>query len=195
MTLCARVQRQKQLSAAARAIAGVIFNSRRGLLAAAAVLAGSAAAMALSQSGEEGSPIFGGKIPLDYRDWRLISVAHEGGSLNDIRAILGNDVAIKAAREATLPYPDGAVIARLAWSYDPLPESSKAFGRLQSFVAGTPTNLQFMVKDSSKYASTGGWGFAQFDDGKPAVEATQKSCFSCHETVKSRDFVFNRYAP
>jgi hypothetical protein len=52
-----------------------------------------------------------------------------------------------------------------------------------------------MVKDSSKYPSTGGWGFAQFDDGKPAVEATQKSCFSCHETVKSRDFVFNRYAP
>ena len=156
MTLCARVQRQKQLSAAARAIAGVIFNSRRGLLAAAAVLAGSAAAMALSQSGEEGSPIFGGKIPLEYRDWRLISVAHEEGSLNDIRAILGNDVAIKAAREATLPYPGGAVIARLAWSYDPLPESSKAFGRLQSFVAGAPTNLQFMVKDSSKYASTGG---------------------------------------
>jgi hypothetical protein len=52
-----------------------------------------------------------------------------------------------------------------------------------------------MVKDSSKYASAGGWGFAQFDDGKPAAEATQKSCFSCHETVKSRDFVFNRYAP
>jgi Cytochrome P460 len=195
MTWSARVQRQKQLSAAARAISGVISNSRRGLLAAAAVLAGSAAAMALSQSGEEGSPIFGGKIPLEYRDWRLISVAHEEGSLNDIRAILGNDVAIKASREATLSYPDGAIIARLAWSYQPLPESSKAFGRLQSFVAGMPTNLQFMVKDSSKYASTGGWGFAQFDDGKPAVEAAQKSCFSCHETVKSRDFVFNRYAP
>jgi Cytochrome P460 len=76
-----------------------------------------------------------------------------------------------------------------------LAESSKAFGRLQSFVAGTPTNLQFMVKDSNKYASTGGWGFAQFDGGKPDAEATQKSCFSCHETVKSRDFVFNRYAP
>ncbi len=122
-------------------------------------------------------------------------MAHEEGSLNDIRAILGNDVAIKAAREATLPYPDGAVIARLAWSYQPLRESSEAFGRLQSFVARTPTNLQFMVKDFNKYASTGGWGFAQFDDGKPAAEATQKSCFSCHETVNGRDFVFNRYAP
>src|ERR1700677_969261 len=155
MTWSARRQRQKQFSAGARAISGVIPNSRRSLLAAAAVLAGSAATMAAGLSGEEGSPIFGGKIPPEYRDWRLISVAHEEGSLNDIRAILGNDVAIKASREATLPYPDGAVIARLAWSYDPLPESSKAFGRLQSFVAGTPTNLQFMVKDSSKYAWSG----------------------------------------
>ena len=196
MTWSARVQRQKQLSAAARAIAGVTSNSRRRLLAAAA-LAGIAATLAPApgQSGDEDSPIFRGEIPPGYRDWRLISVAHEEGSLNDIRAILGNDVAFKAAREATLPYPDGAVIARLAWSYDPLPESSKAFGSLQSFVAGAPTNLQFMVKDSSKYASTGGWGFAQFDDGKPAAELMPKTCFSCHETVKSRDFVFNRYAP
>src|ERR1700723_2799435 len=86
------------------------------------------------------APIFGIKIFPGYRDWKPISVAHEEGSLNDIRAILGNDVAIKASREATLPYPDGAIIARLAWSYQPLAESSKAFGRLQSSVAGTPTN-------------------------------------------------------
>jgi hypothetical protein len=52
-----------------------------------------------------------------------------------------------------------------------------------------------MVKDSRKYASTGGWGFAQFNDGKPADEAVHNTCFSCHETVKARDFVFNRYAP
>ena len=162
MTWSARVQRQKQLSAAARAIAGVTSNSRRRLLAAAAALAGMGRhPCPRGESGDEDLPIFRGEIPPGYRDWRLISVAHEEGSLNDIRAILGNDVAFKAAREATLPYPDGAVIARLAWSYDPLPESSKAFGNLQSFVAGTPTNLQFMVKDFSKYASTGGWGFAR----------------------------------
>ncbi|MGZ8324755.1 MAG: cytochrome P460 family protein, partial [Rhodoplanes sp.] len=84
----------------------------------------------------------------------------------------------------------------LAWSYDPLEESEKAFGRLQSFVAGPPKNgVQFMVKDSRKYASTGGWGFAQFDDGKPASEAVHNTCFSCHATVEARDFVFNRYAP
>jgi Cytochrome P460 len=108
----------------------------------------------------------------------LISVAHEEGNLNDLRAILGNDVAIKASREGKLPFPDGTIIARLAWSYDPLEESEKAFGRLQSFVAGPPKNgVQFMVKDSRKYASTGGWGFAQFDDGKPANEAVHNIAF------------------
>ena len=75
-------------------------------------------------------------------------MAHEEGNLNDLRAILGNDVAIGAAREGKLPYPDGTIIARLAWSYDPLEESAKAFGHLQSFVAGPPKNgVQFMVKD------------------------------------------------
>jgi hypothetical protein len=62
-------------------------------------------------------------------------------------------------------------------------------------VAGPPKNgVQFTVKDSRKYALTGGWGFAQFDDGKPAGEAAHNTCFSCHETVKARDLVFNRYA-
>ena len=142
------------------------------------------------------TPIFGASPPAGYRDWRLISVGHEEGKLNDLRAILGNDVAIKASREGKLPYPDGTIIARLAWSYDPLEESGKAFGRAQSFVAGPPKNgVQFMVKDSSKYASTGGWGFAQFDDGKPASEAVHNTCFPCHAIVKARDLVFNRYAP
>jgi Cytochrome P460 len=145
---------------------------------------------------DESAPIYGIKMPIGYRDWRLISVAREQGTLNDLRAILGNDIAIKAAREGTLPYPDGAIIARLAWSHDALPESAKAFGHPQSFVAGAPKNgVQFMVKDSTKYASTGGWGFAHFDDGKPATEAVHNTCFACHAVVKDRDFVFNRYAP
>jgi hypothetical protein len=145
---------------------------------------------------DESSPIFGVKIPPGYRDWRLISVAHEEGNLNDLRAILGNDVAIAASREGKLPFPDGTIIARLAWSYDLLEESSKAFGRPQSFVAGPPKNgVQFMVKDSRKYASTGGWGFAHFNDGKPADGAVHNTCFSCHQVAKARDFVFNRYAP
>jgi Cytochrome P460 len=152
--------------------------------------------LASGHAEDEASPIFGVKIPAGYRDWRLISVAHEEGNLNDLRAILGNEVAITTAREGKLPFPDGTIIARLAWSYDPLEESSKAFGRLQSFVAGPPKNgVQFMVKDSSKYASTGGWGFAQFNDGKPAEAAVQNTCLPCHAIVKARDFVFNRYSP
>lgn len=145
---------------------------------------------------EGAAPIFGVKLPPGYRDWRLISVAHEEGNLNDLRAILGNDAAIQAYREGKLPFPDGAIIARLAWGYVPSEENNKAFGRPQSFVAGPPKNgVQFMVKDSSKYASTGGWGFAQFNDGKPADAAVHQTCFRCHEPAKARDFVFTRYAP
>jgi len=165
-----------------------------------------AAAMAVNISGattlsaggadDESSPIFGGKILPGYRDWRLISVAHEEGNLNDLRAILGNDIAIKAYREGKLPFPDGTIIARLAWSYVSSEENNKVFGRPQSFVAGHPKNgVQFMLKDSRKYASTGGWGFAQFNDGKPVGETLLKTCFPCHQPVKARDFVFTRYAP
>jgi hypothetical protein len=144
---------------------------------------------------QESSTIFVTKIPDGYRDWRLISVAHEEGNLNDIRAILGNDIAINAYREGRLPFPDGAIIARVAWSYVPSEENNKVFGRFQSFVAGPPTNgVQFMIKDSTKYASTGGWGFGHFDDGKSADEAVLNTCFACHQAIKSRDLVFTRYS-
>jgi Cytochrome P460 len=134
-------------------------------------------------------------IPAGYRDWRLVSVAHEEGNLNDLRAILGNDVAIKAYRDGNVPFPDGAIIARLAWKYVPSAENDRVFGRQQSFVAGAPTNVQFMIKDSKKYASTGGWGFAQFTDGKAADATLIRTCFPCHVPVEARDFVFTRYAP
>lgn len=133
--------------------------------------------------------------PRGYRDWRFISVAHEEGSLNDIRAILGNDAALKAYRDAKLPFPDGTIIARLAWNYAASDENNMVFGRKQSFMAGTQTNVQFIVKDSKKYADTGGWGFAQFTEGKPANEAVAAACFSCHQKASNRDFVFTRYAP
>ena len=129
---------------------------------------------------------------------RRRNLAHEEGNLNDLRAILGNDVAVKAYREGKLPFPDGAVIARIAWAYVPSEENNKVFGRDQSFVPGPPTDwyLQFMVKDSKKYAATGGWGYAQFDkDGKPAPEAKMKTCYPCHEPIKGRDYVFTRYTP
>jgi Cytochrome P460 len=168
------------------------------VLAAVVTLAGMAAYLGPASGQADGvaAPIFGIKIPPGYRDWKLISVAHEEGNLNDLRAVLGNDIAINAYREGKLPFPDGTIIARLAWSYVPSEENNKVFGRPQSFVAGPPKNgVQFMVKDSRKYASTDGWGFAQFNDGKPADEAAHNTCFSCHEPVKARDFVFTRYAP
>jgi cytochrome P460 len=167
------------------------------LLIAVATVAGVVAftAPVSGHADQEAAPIFGVKIPTGYRDWRLISVAHEEGNLNDLRAILGNDLAMKAYREGKLPFPDGTIIARLAWSYIPSEENNKVFGRSQSFVAGDATNIQFMVKDSKKYTATGGWGFAQFKDGKPDDKADLKTCFPCHEPVKARDFVFTRYAP
>jgi hypothetical protein len=155
-------------------------------------------APASGHADEGGAPVFVTNIPSGYRDWRLVSVAHEAGNLNDIRAILGNDPAINAYRGGKLPFPDGAIIARIAWNYVASEENNKVFGRAQSFVAGPPPEwyLQFMVKDSKKYAATGGWGFAQFDrDGKPADETKLKSCFPCHVPVKARDFVFTRYTP
>jgi len=155
-------------------------------------------ASAFGHADEQAAPIFGIKVPPGYRDWKLISVAHEEGKLNDIRAILGNDVAINAAREGTNPYPDGTIIARIAWKYVPSEENNKVFGQAQSFVPGSAPDwyLQLMVKDSRKYAATGGWGFAQFNkDGVPADETMHKTCFPCHEPAKARDFVFTYYAP
>jgi hypothetical protein len=157
-----------------------------------------ATGFASGHADEAAAPMFGIKIYPGYRDWKLVSVAHEEGNLNDIRAILGNDIAIKAYREDKLPFPDGAVIARIAWKDVPSEENDKVFGRAQSFVAGAAPEwyLQFMVKDSKKYAATGGWGFAQFDkDGKPVEDAKLRPCFGCHVPVKARDYVFTRYAP
>jgi hypothetical protein len=150
---------------------------------------------ASGQDDGEAAPIYGIRIPVGYRDWKLISVAREEGSLNDLRAVLGNDIAIKAFREGKLPLPDGAIIARLAWDHIPSDENNKVFGRAQSFVAGPATNVQFLVKDSKRYASTDGWGYAQFDNGKPATEAVLQTCFPCHQAIKARDLVFTRYAP
>jgi hypothetical protein len=168
------------------------------LAAVAAVACVVAATAPSSQPADEAAAaIAGGKLPNGYRDWRLISVAREEGTLDDIRAVLGNDGAIKAYRGAKPSFPDGAIIARLAWSYDASAENNKTFGRAQSFVAGHPKNgVQFMVKGSKEYASTGGWKYAQFDDGKPVTDPGMlQSCFDCHRAIKDRDFVFTRYAP
>jgi hypothetical protein len=167
------------------------------LLIVIAAMAGVLASMSstFGQANEQASPIFGVKIPPGYRDWKLISVTHEEGDFNQLRAQLGNDMAIKAYREGTLPFPDGAIIVALHWKRVPSDDDNKVFGRVQAFIAGSPVNMQVMVKDSKKYAATGGWGFGDFGDGKPSDEAMHKTCFPCHEPAKASDFVFTHYAP
>src|SRR5579862_385940 len=151
---------------------------------------------AYGQPSNETAPIFVRIIPAGYRDWRLVSVAHEEGSFNSFAAVLGNDVAIKAYREGTLPFPDGAIIAALHYSHTPSDENNKVFGDKQSFVPGAPTNIQFEVKDSKKYAATGGWGVGHFSpNGKPADAALLKTCFPCHEPAKATDLIYTHYTP
>jgi hypothetical protein len=168
----------------------------RRLAAALAVFIIASLSFGAGRADDEADLVFGIKIPAGYRDWKLISVAHEEGKLDDLRAVLGNDIAIDTYRTGKQDFPDGAIIARLAWAYTPSEENNKVFGQRQSYVAGAPKEgVQFMVKDSKKYASTGGWGFAQFNDGKPAEAASIKACFPCHVPAKGHDFVFTHYAP
>src|SRR5437016_6960786 len=94
---------------------------------------------------DDSSPIFGVKIPAGYRQWELIAPSHEPGGFNELRGILGNAVSIKAYRQGTLPFPDGAMLAKLAWKREPSLEFPGAF------VPGHSTTVQIMVKDSKKY--------------------------------------------
>jgi hypothetical protein len=168
------------------------------LMVAIAATSGSAVLLALgSDHVDETASTFVTQIVSGYRNWKLVSVAHEEGQLNDIRAILGNDTAVDAYRGRKIPFPERSVIARIAWNYEASEENNKIFGRAQSFVAGSAPEwyLRFMVKES-KYAATGGWGYGQFDkDGKPPAESSLKTCFPCHQKIAARDFVFTRYSP
>jgi hypothetical protein len=147
------------------------------------------------------SPIYGVTIPPGYRDWQLIAVKqlHFAGMGEQLRAQVGNDIAIKAFKEGTLPFPDGAVIAAIHWTQVSSEDNNKVldgpFPGTKSYVIGSRVNVQFMVKDSKKYAATGGWGFADFTDGKPGDKALHETCFPCHIPTKDRDYVYTRYAP
>jgi len=148
-------------------------------------------------SANNAAPIYGITIPGGYRDWKLISVSRLEGKLNQLRAQFGNDIALKAMKEGTVPFPDGSIIAAAHWSNEASGANNEVLTLLgsSSFVPGAPVNVQFMVKDSKKYASTGGWGFADFKDGKPGDEALHNTCFACHQPAKAHDYVFTHYAP
>jgi hypothetical protein len=154
---------------------------------------------------EAASPIYGVTIPAGYRDWKLIAVSEiAAGEKSQLRAEFGNDIAIKAFKEGTLPFPDGSIVIAQHWSKVSSPDNDKVLATApmvaglnspKSFVPGSFINMQIMVKDSKKYAASGGWGFADFKDGKPGDEALTKTCFPCHKPAKDHDYVYTRYAP
>jgi hypothetical protein len=148
------------------------------------------------EKADNASPIFHVRLPKAYRDWQLISVAQENGSLNDIRAILGNRTAVEAYRRGTRPFPDGSKIVRLAWRYQSSARNDAVFPTPQSFVAGAPTNVQLSVKNSKRYPTTGGWGYGQFEGGKATADpAVVRTCFACHSKLEpASDYVFTSYS-
>ncbi|MBV1838605.1 cytochrome P460 family protein [Acetobacter estunensis] len=136
------------------------------------------------------SPIYGVSIPENYRQWHLIAPASEAEPIDELRVVLGNKTAVDAYHAGKLPFPDGTILVKLAWKRRQSPEFGPAT------IPGEPTTVQVMVKNSTKYAASGGWGFGKFIGGKPADEAQHKTCFACHEArVQGHDYVFTRYAP
>jgi hypothetical protein len=157
----------------------------------------------LESADEAGAPIFLTEVPQGFRDWKLIAVARltKGDGTSQLRGQLGNDIAIEAYREGKLRFPDGAIIVALHWNEVSSEDNNKVLAKgfpgagFRSFVPGSGANMQFMVKDSKKYAATGGWGFGDFTNGKPGNVALMKTCFACHLPAKDHDFVFTRCAP
>ncbi|RUU14471.1 cytochrome C oxidase subunit III [Mesorhizobium sp. USDA-HM6] len=161
-----------------------------GLAAILVTAAGAAFGAGAGTDETNASPIYGVTIPDGYRKWELVAPALEADPLNELRAVVGNSAAIEAYRAGTLPFPDGTVLVKLAWKRVQSPEFEPAS------VPGAATTVQVMVKDSKKYAATGGWGFGRFVDGKPVDEAQHQTCFACHEArVRGHDYVFTRLAP
>jgi len=136
-----------------------------------------------------------------YEGWQAVSASLDG----DLLAItLANPVMMEALRAGTpangKPVPDGAKMAKIHWS----PKKLETFPAAS--VPGTLHDVDFMVKDSKRFADSGGWGYAQFDyDAKsdtfaPATMSSSppqgndaKCGFACHTIVKNRDYVFTEY--
>ncbi len=129
-------------------------------------------------------------LPDGYRNWRLIAPSYRGDKQH-VRAILGNDIAIEAARAGkTRPWPDGAVLVKLAWKEKVHEQFPTAL------VPDEFVQAEFMIKDAKKYAATGGWGFARWlgAEQKPYGKDANfvAECFGCHTPVKNNDYVFTR---
>ena len=171
-------------------VAGIGLLALAAAVATFAVVPSAAKETRTAVATSEASPIYGVTLPKGYRQWQLIAPAIEAEPLNELRVVLGNTTAIKAYDQGTLPFPDGTVLVKLAWKHVQSPEFAPAS------IPGAATTVQVMVKDSKKYAATGGWGFGRFINGKPADLAQHQTCFACHQSlVKNHDYVFTRLAP
>ena len=137
-----------------------------------------------------------------YESWQAISLSHSGTA---VALILGNPVMIDAYKAGIpgngKPFPDGSKMAKI--HYEP---KKNEIAPGQPTVPGTLQNVDFMEKDSKKFADSGGWGYAVFDydaasdkfspgtlaDHPP--QANDAKCgATCHTIVKSRDYVFTDY--
>jgi Cytochrome P460 len=136
-----------------------------------------------------------------YESWQLVSISVDGPL---IAATLGNPVMIKAYQAGVpgngKPFPDGAKLAKIHWN----PRKMETFPA--ATVPGTQHDMDFMVKDSKRFADSGGWGYATFDydaasdtfmpgtlADKPPQGNDAKCGFACHTTVKTKDYVFTDY--
>lgn len=162
---------------------------RAAILVAMSVVGALAGGVALAADAGKVAPAPNGiAFPADYPNWRVISVSHRTDK-NSMRAILGNDIAIEAARTGkTLPWPDGAILAKVAWKEGQEAAWPTAIGPKEF------AQVEFMVKDAKKWADTGGWGYARWvgSDLKPYGKDKNfaAECLACHTPVKSRDWVY-----
>lgn len=150
---------------------------------------------ALAQSKKEETPAGSTKVlpapngiefPRGYGNWALISTTDRFDN-NTIRAIFGNDIAVKAIREDNIqPWPDGAILAKVLWKRK---ADSKGL-----IIAGDFIHAEFMIKNATRYATTNGWGWARWvgKDLKPygKTPAFTAECTNCHAPVKDFDYVF-----
>lgn len=163
-----------------------------------ALLAVACAAAGLSMAAESGDVAVvpaapnGIDMPSGYRDWPVLASSCRSDN-NTMRVILGNPVAMQAAANGeTNPWPDGTTFAKLVWK-------QKAHERWPTaFVPGEFVHVEFMVKDSEKYAATGGWGFARWLGLEQTPYGTDagfaQTCFQCHTPMADNDYVFTRPA-
>ncbi len=136
-----------------------------------------------------------------YESWQVISVSHNGDHL---AVILGNPVMIQAYQAGApgngKPFPDGARMAKIHWNAKKMETFPAAT------VPATQHDVDFMVKDSRKFADSGGWGYGVFDydaasdtfrpgtqADKPPQANDARCGFACHTSVKARDYVFTDY--